>query len=155
MTDPDPFCSGTGYVMMSGFQFAFGSSQSCVLFLFPGWVLDSAGAYVGGCFAAMLFPICIVAIQVMRERRFTRSTETETATSTLLCYDLLNALSFGFQMMFSYFAMLMVMLYETGIFLSLLLGFVISHFLLLRFKRYSNKEVGLTVQNAPCCSPSQ
>ena len=28
-----------------------------------------------------------VAIQVMRERRFTRSTETETATSTLLCYD--------------------------------------------------------------------
>lgn len=43
-------------------------------FLFPGWVLDSAGAYVGGCFAAMLFPICIVA---RKEGRNTRTVHLE------------------------------------------------------------------------------
>ncbi|CAK9041309.1 Methyltransf_21 domain-containing protein, partial [Durusdinium trenchii] len=151
--DPDAFCAGTGTVMMQGFQFAIGSSQPCAMFLFPGWVLDSAGTYVGGCFAAMLFPICIVGIQMVREL----AASTEIAPSATLCFDLLNAVSYGFQMMFSYLAMLLVMLYETGIFFSLLLGFVISYFLLLRFKRTQKtqtREDPTAVQNAPCCSPS-
>ena len=48
------FCVGDGMVMQSGFQVAWGPGQMCTLFLFPSWVVDTAGKYVGAVIAAFV-----------------------------------------------------------------------------------------------------
>ena len=53
----DSFCAGHGTVLMSGFQLGFGSSQPCILFLFPGWVMNDPWKYAAGCFGASFIPV--------------------------------------------------------------------------------------------------
>ena len=154
-TSDDIFCFGTGHVMMNGFQVAIGATQPCALFLFPGWVLDSGGKYAAACFGAFLMPTILVLIQLLRQRVLTAS-----GSASSVGKDALQAVCYGIQMMFAYFLMLLVMLYESVIFLSICLGFVVSFFLLQRCEKGKASteaadaiDKNITIDAPPCCSP--
>ncbi|CAJ1403522.1 unnamed protein product [Effrenium voratum] len=73
----------------------------------------------------------VVSLNVLRERVALRDAALESGVLA----DLRQALLFGMQMMFAYFAMLLVMLYEPLIFSCLILGFGVSTFVVQRRKR--------------------
>ncbi|CAE7704100.1 unnamed protein product [Symbiodinium sp. CCMP2456] len=149
----DAFCVGPGWVMMSGFQLAVGSTQPCVLFLFPGWVLDSEARYFAGCFGAFIIPVAIVVLQTARDAVVEKAASKEKGAGLL--YDALAAFLFGLQMCLAYSVMLLTMLYEAVLFLCIIAGFVTSFFILRRIKRRSPVPEKSSLDGAPCCSPTE
>ena len=138
--------------MMSGFQLGFGPNQPCVLFLFPGWVMNDAGKYFAGCLGAFLMPVAIVVLQSIRELVVETSASKGRVTGFL--YDALAAFLFGLQMFFAYAVMLLTMTYEAVIFSCIMAGFALAWFGLRRVKRHKH-TIDLdksSVVGAPCCS---
>jgi len=151
----DAFCLGNGTVMNSGFQPGFGDSQACVLFLFPGWVLDDAGKYAAGCVAAFLIPVVIVMVQTFRD--YLVEMASTKGKMTGLIYDGAAAVLFGAQMCLAYAVMLLTMTYESMLFTSIILGFMFAFFVLRRLKRHkwSTTLDKASVVGAPCCSSTE
>jgi Ctr copper transporter family len=71
-TDPDAFCNGMGRVMMMGFQGAF-NGNSCVLFLFQGWNLDTPTKYAFAIIGTLLMGFVSQALMFARKRYARRS----------------------------------------------------------------------------------
>jgi hypothetical protein len=123
------FCSGAGRVMMPGFQFS--PNNACVLFLFPGWSLDSPTKYAFGIIGAMALGLLNHPLVLLRNK-----TQTE-ALKTIL---------YGIQMTLAYFMMLLVMLYEIGIFLGLITG-LMGGFALTSYFGFLSTD-----SSTPCCA---
>jgi Ctr copper transporter family len=66
-TDPDAFCNGMGRVMMMGFQGAF-NGNSCVLFLFQGWNLDTPTKYTFAIIGTLFMGFVSQALVFARKR---------------------------------------------------------------------------------------
>ena len=151
----DSFCVGSGGVMMNGFQLGFGPNQPCILFLFPGWVMDDAGKYFAGCLGAFLIPVAIVVVQTVRDLVL-ETAATKGRVSGIL-YDALAAFLFGLQMCLAYAVMLLTMTYEAVIFSCIIGGFVLAFFVLRRLKRHKHSTSldKASVVGAPCCSSTE
>ncbi|CAE7656755.1 unnamed protein product [Symbiodinium sp. CCMP2456] len=150
----DAFCVGSGRVMMSGFQLGIGNTQPCVLFLFPGWVLDNEARYFAGCFGAFIIPVAIVVLQTARDLVVEKAATKEKGTGLL--YDAFAAFLFGLQMCLAYFVMLLTMLYEAVLFLCIIAGFMTSFFILRRAKRRNPGAVEKgSIDCTPCCSGTE
>ena len=119
------FCSGQGSVMFNGFQLSM--NGSCVMLLFQPWVLNSGGKYVIGfiaCFLiALLNETLVKGREMVRQRLLAaRKLRPSDKLHKMQC-KLLLAVLYMIQMTVAYFAMLVVMTYETGLFLALIAGF--------------------------------
>ncbi|CAI5743249.1 unnamed protein product [Peronospora destructor] len=138
------FCTGQGSVMFNGFQTSI--HGSCVMLLFKPWVLNSGVKYAFGfigCFLiALLNEALVKGREVVRQRLL--------AARKLRPYDKLHkmqcqltlAVLFMIQMTIAYFAMLVVMTYETGLFLALIAGFGAGFLLLKNLDQDISEERG-------------
>ncbi|KAF1787277.1 Ctr copper transporter [Phytophthora cactorum] len=109
------FCSGQGSVMFNGFQTSI--HGSCVMLLFQPWVLNSGVKYAFGfigCFLiALLNESLVKGREVVRQRLLFHKMQCKATLAVL----------YMIQMTIAYFAMLVVMTYETGLFVALIAGF--------------------------------
>ncbi|KAG7398056.1 hypothetical protein PHYBOEH_011787 [Phytophthora boehmeriae] len=121
----DDFCTGKGSVMFNGFQTSI--NGSCVMLLFQPWVLNSAVKYAFGfigCFLiALLNESLVKGREVVRQRLLqARKLRPNDKFHKMQC-KLMLAVLYMIQMTIAYFAMLVVMTYETGLFIALIAGF--------------------------------
>ncbi|ETK91580.1 hypothetical protein L915_04883 [Phytophthora nicotianae] len=119
------FCSGQGSVMFNGFQTSI--HGSCVMLLFQPWVLNSGVKYAFGfigCFLiALLNESLVKGREVVRQRLLVaRKLRPHDKLHKMQCKAMLAVL-YMIQMTIAYFAMLVVMTYETGLFVALIAGF--------------------------------
>ncbi len=113
------FCAGMGRVLGPGFWFSPGSA--CVLFLFGGWALDSAAKYGLGLVGAFLMASSNEGLSWLR-RRLSPKLAGKAARGLL-------SLVYAVQMMLAYFMMLLVMTYEGGLVICVIMGLAFGHFL--------------------------
>ncbi|GMF38914.1 unnamed protein product [Phytophthora fragariaefolia] len=119
------FCTGQGSVMFNGFQSSI--HGSCVMLLFQPWVLNSGVKYAFGfigCFLiALLNESLVKGREVVRQRLLlARKLRPHDKFHKMQC-KLMLAVLYMIQMTIAYFAMLVVMTYETGLFVALICGF--------------------------------
>lgn len=121
----DTFCSGEGSVMFNGFQSTI--NGSCVRLFFRPWVLNSGAKYFFGflgCFGvAFLNEFLVKNRESVRQKLLAARKERPLDKLHKLQCKLLLALLYMAQMTIAYFAMLVVMIYESGLFIALILGF--------------------------------
>ncbi|TMW62489.1 hypothetical protein Poli38472_005107 [Pythium oligandrum] len=119
------FCSGEGSVMFNGFSSTV--NGSCVMLFFKPWVLNSALKYVFGflgCLGLSFGNEYLVKFrEQMRKKLLAARKERPLDKMHRLQCKLLLSLMYMIQMTVAYFAMLVVMTYETGLFIALILGF--------------------------------
>ncbi|KAL4133614.1 hypothetical protein PRIC2_003931 [Phytophthora ramorum] len=119
------FCTGQGSVMFNGFQTSI--HGSCVMLLFQPWVLNSGVKYAFGfigCFLiALLNESLVKGREAVRQRLLVaRKLRPHDKFHKMQC-KLALAVLYMIQMTIAYFAMLVVMTYETGLFIALIAGF--------------------------------
>jgi hypothetical protein len=126
------FCSGPGRVMLPGFQSSKGGN--CVLYLFQGAVVDSAAKYALAVVGTLLLGLALELIRFWRTRaaRYVASWTTKT-----LVQDAASGLIYGVQMVIAYWLMLLVMLYGSGLFLSVIVGLAIGHCITAQLQRHN------------------
>lgn len=150
MSDPDAFCQGPGRVMMPGFQFSFNptariENNSCVLWLFAHALVDTSGKYAGAVFGTYVLSLVFELLRAGRARfatgqaPFERFKEGKTSPLTL---DVINSVTYMFQVAIAYCIMLLVMLYEAMIFIAIVLGLGTGYFMVLRLNRRFKKHGG-------------
>lgn len=119
------FCTGQGSVMFNGFQTSI--NGSCVMLIFQPWVLNTAVKYAFGfigCFLlAVTNELLVKAREVVRQKLLKARKLRPTDQCHKLQCKLILAVLYMIQMTVAYFAMLVVMTYETGLFVALLAGF--------------------------------
>ncbi|ETV77239.1 hypothetical protein H257_08700 [Aphanomyces astaci] len=136
----EPFCSGSS-AMFSGFQTTV--HGTCVKLLFQPWVLNSQLKYALGFIGVFLLPLLNEGLVHTREslRQSFRQRPT-TSTSTKRLHKLTLTVLYMGQMTLAYFAMLVVMIYDTGLFVSLIFGFGVGYMWFKESKR--TKDVAVT-----------
>ena len=150
MATSDSFCTGGGRVMLPGFQRTEGGP--CVLYLFQGAVVNTRGKYVVAVLATIAMGVCMELIRQFRSNVRTKMTKTR---SPPLLIDSVSALLFGAQMIIAYWMMLVAMLYESGLFVSLIVGLAVGHMLSLTLqRRQGTSEETQPLYASPCCGES-
>jgi hypothetical protein len=115
------FCSGTGRVMSSGFQFEVHGAP-CILFLIPGFNIDSSFKYQFTLLICFLMGVLNEGLSLFR-RKMAIFLKNKTKHTKLIC-----SLVYGFQMILSYSMMLLVMTFHVRIFFSLIVGVMFGNF---------------------------
>ncbi|KAL7580495.1 hypothetical protein ACA910_003627 [Epithemia clementina (nom. ined.)] len=133
-TSTNSFCSGGTSMYMNGFQWM---DTTCVIFLFPQWVLSSRGKFAVACIATLLFGSMLE--WIMQERRKLAKKKEMAASAALVggglayynihntnhCYYwILSSLLYAIQLTIGYFIMLIVMTYNVPLFICSVLGLV-------------------------------
>ncbi|KAJ0409921.1 hypothetical protein P43SY_005815 [Pythium insidiosum] len=139
------FCSGVGSVMFNGFSSTI--NGQCVMLFFHPWVLNTAFKYVCGFLGCMLLSLgneCLVKLRewVRKQLLAARKTRPTDKKHKVAC-KLLLAFLYMVQMTVAYLAMLVVMTYETGLFIALILGFGAGFLLLKDFDVDVTNERGV------------
>ncbi|UJR22024.1 hypothetical protein I4U23_025096 [Adineta vaga] len=144
-------------VMQNGFQFSIFNDQ-CLLFLFPGWNINTHLKYV----FAIIGVFCLgLSNELLIHSRHLLSTRLNTRSS-LIVHQLCLSFVYGIHMLLAYGIMLLVMTYDVGFFITLLLGLVSGHFIFgiirCRNDALSSEKtplIGLAGQHlslsTPCC----
>jgi len=115
-----PFCYSGTTMYMEGFQWI--QSSTCVILLFPSWVLNSAGKYVAAVIGTILLAIGLE--KFIQQRRKAMACM-EDGTHRLVA----SAIFYGIQLSIGYILMLIIMVYSVVLFLAVILGLVIGHVL--------------------------
>jgi len=115
-----PFCYSGTTMYMEGFQWV--QSSTCVILLFPGWVLNSAAKYALAVIGTVLLAIGLE--KFIQQRRKAMACM-EYGTKRLVA----SAIFYGVQLIIGYVLMLIIMIYSGVLFLSVILGLVIGHVL--------------------------
>jgi hypothetical protein len=144
-------------VMQNGFRVANGD-DACITFLFVGWSVDNRTKYaimlIGVLLMGFLNGFLIYIRQVLAAR--------SKGNSSILLNQLLLSLVYGVQIVLAYWLMLLVMTYETGLFIMLIIGLVLGHFFFgYVLARSSSKASSVTpnenanfqnqFNSTPCC----
>lgn len=115
-----PFCYSGTTMYMEGFQWI--QSSTCVIMLFPTWVLNSVTKYVCAVIGTIFAAIGLE--KFIQQRRKTMA-YMEAGPLRLV----VSAIFYGFQLTIGYLLMLVIMIYSGALFLSVILGLVIGHVL--------------------------
>ncbi|KAL3795252.1 hypothetical protein HJC23_008337 [Cyclotella cryptica] len=120
-TYPDPdlgdqFCYGGTSMYMDGFNWI---GSTCVIYLFPQWILSTPGKLAAGCIGSILFGILLEFVLWKR-----RSVYTMTPGRNRL---ILSVLVYGLQLTMGYFVMLVIMTYSGPLFISTIGGMMLGH----------------------------
>lgn len=122
-SEPEGFCTGKGSVMLNGFQSSV--KGSCIRLFFYPWVLNSQVKYAFGFIGIFLMAVGNEYLAKVREqlrRNVMRKGKKRNLTYRRK-WTLVLASLYMIQMVVAYLAMLVVMTYETGLFIALILGF--------------------------------
>jgi len=115
-----PFCYSGTTMYMEGFQWT--QSSTCVIYLFPSWVLNSIWKY----FTAVIGTILLaIGLEKFIQQRRKAMASMEAGTARLVA----SAAFYGVQLSIGYMLMLIIMIYSVLLFLSVILGLVIGHVL--------------------------
>ncbi|CAF1491856.1 unnamed protein product [Adineta steineri] len=144
-------------VMQNGFQVANGK-DGCILFLFQGWNVDTHVKYAFMLIGVICMGLLNGALAYVRHCLVNNSKH----TSSLFIHQIYLSLLYAIQIILAYWMMLLVMTYETGIFISLICGLVLGHFVFgyIEAKNRSSTNIhpettNTTFQNqfnsTPCC----
>lgn len=154
----EPFCTGSGTVMLMGFQAASDVSVNCVLFLFKSAAVDTSTKY-----ALALIGVFFMAF-ASEMIRYGRDLMGKCASVKGSCFvtDLVRTGAFAVQMLLAYFLMLLVMLYEYVILIMIILGLSVGHLVTLRAIAARKAAPGQKAQpefvggssGTPCCDNS-
>lgn len=112
----EQYCYGGTSMYMDGFHW---QDSTCVILLFPSWVLSTPGKFGLACFGSILFGIVLELVLYKR-----RSVYALPAGFRRL---ILSAFVYGAQLTMGYFIMLIVMTYSGPLLLSCIIGMVIGH----------------------------
>ena len=147
MEEEDQFCAGSGRVMLPGFQF---SSQSfCVKYLFQDTVIDTSSKYAGAIVATFVMCVALEALRLGRARLIKAQAPFGFLQNQPLLQDVFNMFTYMSQVMIAYWIMLLVMLYEAGIFIAIVTGLGVGYFITLRFERaVQAKKAALEDENS-------
>ncbi|KAF0690431.1 Aste57867_18163 [Aphanomyces stellatus] len=121
-----PFCTGAS-VMFSGFQTTV--DGTCVKLFFQSWVLDTPLKYIVGLIGVFLLPLVNEYLVCLREdirMAFIKTKLSRHQAWGKQSRKLLLTVLYMAQMTLAYFAMLVVMVYDTGLFLALISGFGVA-----------------------------
>jgi hypothetical protein len=113
-----PFCYSGTTMYMEGFQWI--QSSTCVVLLFPSWVLNSASKYALAMVGTILTAI---GLEKFIQQRRKAMASMEGGTSRLAA----SAAFYGVQLSIGYVLMLIIMIYSGLLFLSVILGLVVGH----------------------------
>ena len=134
-----PFCYGGTAMYMDGFQWI---DSTCVIYLFPEWVLTTPASIVGACIGTLAFAIGLEG--VIRARRMAvQSMPTgwrQLGVSTLM---------YGVQLTMGYLLMLVVMTYSGPLFLCVIVGLMIGH---VCFNFHGKNKKAAESKKDDCCS---
>ncbi|CAF3172105.1 unnamed protein product [Rotaria sp. Silwood2] len=142
--------------MQNGFQFAT-HEDHCILFLFRGWNVNNHIKYAFMIIGVFGMGLLNGALNYIRHRL----NENYREDSSLLLNQIYLSLIYGIQVVLAYWIMLLVMTYESGIFISVIFGLVIGYFIfgyIQAKNRLSKNNVSLTNaiydnqdSHIPCC----
>ncbi|CAF3426027.1 unnamed protein product [Rotaria socialis] len=144
-------------VMQNGFQFATGEGR-CITFLFYGWNVDSHAKYAASIIGVFCMSVLNAGLGYIRHL-INDHYENNPYT---LSHHISLAVVYGVQMVLAYWLMLLVMTYESGIFMSLIFGLIIGYFVF-GYIRARNLLASKTLMptsysaydnqfnNTPCC----
>ena len=113
----EPFCYGGTSMYMDGFQWI---DTTCVIYLFPDWVLRTPAAIVGACIGTLAFGIALEGV-IYGRRTIVQGMPAgwkQIGVSTLL---------YGVQLTMGYMLMLVVMTYSGPLFLCVVVGLMMGH----------------------------
>ena len=115
-----PFCYSGTTMYMEGFQWV--QSSTCVIYLFPQWVLDTEWKYLLAVLGTVFLAIFLE--KFIQQRRKAMATM-DYGTKRLVA----SAGFYGIQLIIGYILMLIIMVYSVVLFMSVILGLVIGHVL--------------------------
>lgn len=141
-TNEEKYCYGGTSMYMDGFNW-FGST--CVIFLFPSWVLSTRFKFGIACFGAILFGVALELVLYKRRTIY--------ALPAGYRRLILSALVYGLQLTMGYFIMLLVMTYSGPLFMSCVSGMIIGHVLFnaqdALIKRYQERSTPKKEKSTP------
>lgn len=117
-TVEQPYCYGGTTMYMEGFQWV--QSSTCVIMLFPSWVLNSAWKYVLAVIGTFLLAL---GLEKFIQQRRKMMEGLESGTKRLL----VSGVMYGVQLTIGYMIMLIIMIYSGVLFLAVILGLVTGH----------------------------
>lgn len=162
------FCNtalGPTTMWMTGFQFMAGNEDNaCVVFLFPEWVLDSAGKFAGACIGTFFMGVAIGALGWVRKRlterweaecRWEEGYRAASPLSHVWAADAVLLAIIAVQVCVGYWLMLVAMTYQAELFIMVVLGLAAGHVFyrprpLAASKR--GKDGYDLKEPAPCCA---
>ena len=147
--DESAFCNGGGRVMLPGFQFSPDDDSFCIKYLFKAAVVDTQGKYAAAIVATFFLCIALEFLRLGRQRLVQGNLSYVENNFSELGIDILNAFSYMAQVTIAYWIMLLVMLYEAGIFIAIVLGLGTGYFMVLRSKRSMNKNKAQAEDSSP------
>jgi hypothetical protein len=115
-----PFCYGGTTMYMEGFQWI--QSSTCVVLLFPSWVLNSSWKYI---LAVIVTFVSALGLEKFIQQRRKVMAYMESGTNRLF----VSALFYGIQLSVGYLLMLIIMIYSFVLFMAVILGLVSGHIL--------------------------
>ncbi|CAF0998879.1 unnamed protein product [Adineta steineri] len=137
--------------MQNGFQFAMGRSQQCILFLFPGLNIDTRIKYA--LFIIIVFCMGIFNEIIIYSRHLL--VQRTNVWSSIFVQQLCISLSYGVHMLFAYCLMLLVMTYDIGIFIALIFGLILGHFIFGIIRIRNRTQINsLTTETTPLINTS-
>jgi Ctr copper transporter family len=113
----EPFCYGGTSMYMDGFHW---TDPTCVIYLFPSWVLTTAGSLAGACVGTIFFGMALEAV-IWKRRSTVQSFPggwKRVGVSTV---------SYGLQLTLGYMLMLVIMTYSGPLFMCVILGLMSGH----------------------------
>ncbi|PNH09173.1 hypothetical protein TSOC_004229, partial [Tetrabaena socialis] len=158
------FCNtnlGATTMWMTGFQFTTGNEDApCVVYLFPEWVLDSAGKFAGACIGTFLLGVVVGMLGWVRNRLkdgWVAEGRWEGAYRPqwkVWFADAVLVTIIAVQVCLGYWLMLVAMTYQAELFIMVVLGLACGH--LFYRPRPTTAAVGKGggyELNEPCCAP--
>lgn len=116
----DPFCYSGTTMYMEGFQWT--QSTTCVIYLFPEWVLNTQWKYILSVIGTV---VLAVFLEKFIQQRRKAMASMDYGTKRLLA----SAAFYGVQLTIGYILMLVVMIYSVVLFLAVIFGLVLGHIL--------------------------
>lgn len=135
------FCYGGTSMYMDGFHW---TDPTCVIYLFPAWVLSSRASLVGASLGTILFGVATEA--VVKYRRVS----IQAAPPGWKRLGVSSAM-YGLQLTMGYLIMLVVMTYSLPLFMSVVFGFMCGHVLLNWDQVSQGKEITVKESASSCC----
>jgi len=155
MSDEDKYCYGGTSMYMDGFHWVH--ETTCIIYLFPSWVLSSRiklfGASVG------TFGLAVLLEYILLQRRLLSASIMSFSESPIIRLSV-TTLIYGLQLSLGYILMLIIMTYSGVLFLCTMLGLMMGH-ALFNAKEAMWKNTGMLCgcqsrnKNAPEQAPVQ
>lgn len=142
----ETYCYGGTSMYMDGFHW---TDTTCVIYLFPTWILTSAKSLAGACVGTLVFAVSLEAV-IWKRRATVQSFPAgwqRLSTSTVF---------YGLQLTMGYMLMLVVMTYSGPLFLCVVVGLMGGHAAFngggAKGKTRAREDAAVVAEKGECCS---